>query len=362
MSFSWKRAGSDGGDFGSVSPAGRNVTIPVDVHAIVAPTLLILVNSSYKVSSTLGRRRMPGENDSKERKRPQRRKRTEGEKEAIRLKALREEFGGSAIDPDEPVLSPQFPYRAIAYAFKDAQQIHAKPNKRFNPKAQVARVVAVCPLTDEQKQELQRWLRWLNDRRYVTRDGYQSPVLQWLLSKPAMNSSWPGDADGVWSARVNDEYERRLAAKRGTAGKELKADTAAAPSPPDPATGSMRRDAQGSGAPQKLPPYAESATELKRRSSHHEPPFKPRVAKAETTDALQRPALPYGAFQKGEMLANNFFGALRDATDAELIAKATKLSQNADATRIAMARSADVARCIEFIFDQVGLPLPEAKS
>ena len=303
---------------------------------------------------------MPGENDCKERKRPQRRKRTEGEKEAIRLKALREEFGGNAIDPDEPVLSPGFPYRAIAYAFKDSQQSHAKPNKRFNPKALVKRVAAACPLTDEQKEELHRWLRWLNDRRYVTRDGYQSPVLQWLLSKPAMDSSWAGDADGVWSARVNDEYERRLAAKRGTAGKELKAETAAAPSPPDAATGSMRSDAQRLGTPQKLPRSVEPATELNRRTSHHEPPFKPRAAKAETTDALHRPALPYGAFQKGEMLANNFFGALRDATDAELIAKATKLSQDADATRIAMARSADVARCIELIFDQVGLPLPGA--
>lgn len=305
---------------------------------------------------------MSGLNNDGERKRPQRRKRTEGEKEAIRLKALREEFGGSAIDPDEPVLSPGFPYRAIAYAFKDAQQIHAKPNKRFNPKAQIARVAAACSLTDDQKEELHRWLRWLNDRRWITRDGYQSPILQWLLSKPTINSNWPGDADGVWSSRVDDEYKRRLAAKRGTAGEELKADTAVAPSPPDPATGSIRSDAQGLGAPQKLPPYVEPATELKRRSSHHEPPSKPRAAKTEPTDALRRPALPYGAFQKGEMLANNFFGALRDATDAELVAKATKLSQDADAMHMAMARSPDVARCIELVFNQVGLPLPEAKS
>lgn len=62
------------------------------------------------------------------------------------------------------------------------------------------------------------------------------------------------------------------------------------------------------------------------------------------------------------MLANNFFGALRDATDAELVAKATKLSQDADAMHMAMARSPDVARCIELVFNQVGLPLPEAKS
>jgi len=154
---------------------------------------------------------MSGENEEK-RKRPQRRKQTAGEKEAIRRKALREEFGGSAVDPDEPVLSPGFPYRAIAYAFKDAQQIHAKPTKRFNPKTVVERVAAACSLTDEQKVELQRWLQWVNDRRHITREGYQSPVLQWLLSKPTMNSSWPGDADGGWSARVSGQAGSGVAA------------------------------------------------------------------------------------------------------------------------------------------------------
>ena len=148
-----------------------------------------------------------------QRPRPRRRSQTAGEKEALRLKRLREEFGNSAIDPDEPELSAGFRCAALACAFKDAQQIHAKPTKRFNPKALVKRTAAICPLTEEQQEELERWLGWLNDRRYVTRDGYQSPVLQWLLSAPEMNSAWPGDADGVWRAKVDEEHTRRLAAK-----------------------------------------------------------------------------------------------------------------------------------------------------
>jgi len=304
---------------------------------------------------------MSGDNDGTRRKRPQRRKQTAGEKEAIRLKALREQFGGSAVDPDEPDLSPGFPYRAIAYAFKDAQQIHAKPTKRFNPKTLVARVAATCALTNQQEEELQRWLRWLNDRRYVTRDGYQSPVLQWLLSKPTMNSGWPGDADGVWSAQVDHEHERRQAAKRGKADDGRKAETAAAALSPDPATGSMRSHNVGSEASHNHRTEAEAGTELMRRSYPLEQRSSSRDAKSEPADALRRPTLPYGAFQKGETLANNFFGALRDANDAELVAKATKLSQDADATRMAMERSFEVARCIELIFNQIGLPLPEAK-
>ncbi len=304
---------------------------------------------------------MPEVNEDNKRKRPQRRKQTAGEKEAIRLKALREEFGGGALDPDEPVLSPGFPYRAIAHGFKDARQIHAMPTKRFNPKALVKRVATACPLSDKQKEELERWLRWLNDRRYITRDCYQSPVLQWLLSEPTMDSGWPGDAAGDWSARVNAEYERRLAAKRGNADGKPKAESAAATSPPDHATDSVRSHNLGSEPTRNHRTGAESAADPMRRSYVQEQPSSSRDAKSEPTDALRRPALPYGAFHKGKLLANGFFGALRDASDAELVAKATKLSQDADATREALARSADVARCIELVFDQIGLPLPEAK-
>ena len=104
--------------------------------------------------------------------RPRRRSQTAGEKEALRLKRLRDEFGTSAIDPDEPELSPAFPCGALACAFKDAQQIHAKPGKRFNPKALVKRTAAICPLTEDQQKELERWLRekhsYFNSRQFVT--------------------------------------------------------------------------------------------------------------------------------------------------------------------------------------------------
>lgn len=304
------------------------------------------------------------------RPRPRRRSQTVGEKEALRLKRLREEFGTSAIDPDEPELSPGFPCGALACAFKDAQQIHAKPTKRFNSKALVKRTASICPLTNEQQGELERWLRWLNDRRYVTRDGYQSPVLQWLQSAPAMNSPWPGNADVIWRAKVDEEHERRLAAKDAKSREEAEDASVGAVSEE---SGQPHSDAQSTGGGGdwvhrgEVPNYA--AEWSLSESKQFEPlvedkpsSFYETETETAAADSLRRPDLPYGAFRSGEVLANKFFEALRDASDGELAARASNLSQDADATRKAMARSADVARCIELIFNQVELPLPEANS
>lgn len=310
---------------------------------------------------------MSKDDDAIQRPRPRRRSQTAGEKEALRLKRLREEFGTSAIDPDEPELSPAFPCGALACAFKDAQQIHAKPGKRFNPKALVKRTAAICPLTEDQQKELERWLRWLSDRRYVTRDGYQSPVLQWLLSAPAMNSLWPGDADGIWRRKVDEEHTHRLAAKDAKAREEAEDASVGAGSEESEQSHSDAQSPASDGDradEDTVPDYAAAwsvpgAKEAEPVGYGRSSLYK---TKTETVaaDSLRRPDLPYGAFRSGEVLANKFFEALRDASDAELVARATNLSQDADAMRKAMARSTDVARCIEQVFEQIGLPLPEA--
>ena len=319
---------------------------------------------------------MSKDNSSVLRPRPRRRSQTAGEKEALRLKRLREEFGTSAIDPDEPELSPGFPCGALACAFKDAQQIHAKPTKRFNPKALVKRTAAICPLTEDQQKELEHWLRWLSDRRYVTRDGYQSPVLQWLLSAPPMNSAWPGDPDGIWRAKVDEEHERRLAAKdakeQGKARKDAKAREEAENASVGAVSeenGQPHSDAQstrGSGEQANEVEVPDYVAAWSRYGSERADPLeveRPRSddANLQFARALRRPAFPAGAFFKGELLANKFFEALKDGPDAELVARASNLSKDADATRKAMARSTDVARCIKLVFEQIGLPLPEAK-
>ena len=300
--------------------------------------------------------------------RPRRRSQTAGEKEALRLKRLRDEFGTSAIDPDEPELSPAFPCGALTCAFKDAQQIHAKPGKRFNPKALVKRTAAICPLTEDQQKELERWLRWLSDRRYVTRDGYQSPVLQWLLSAPPMNSLWPGDADGIWRRKVDEEHTRRLAAKDAKAREEAEDASVGAGSDESEQSHSDAQSPASDGDradEDTVPDYAAAWSVPGTKEAEPVGYDRSSLYKTETetvaAECLRRPDLPYGAFRSGEVLANKFFEALRDASDAELVARALNLSEDADATRKALARSADVARCIEQIFEQIGLPLPGAK-
>lgn len=52
------------------------------------------------------------------RKSPKRRKRTSGEKEAMRLRNLRKEFGYSSVDPDEPLFSEGMPRIAVRCAYK----------------------------------------------------------------------------------------------------------------------------------------------------------------------------------------------------------------------------------------------------
>lgn len=312
-----------------------------------------------------------------QRPRPRRRCQTAGEKEALRLKRLRDEFGTSAIDPDEPELSPAFPCGALACAFKDAQQIHAKPGKRFNPKALVKRTAAICPLTEDQQKELERWLRWLSDRRYVTRDGYQSPVLQWLLSAPAMNSPWPGDADGIWRAKVDEEHERRLAANAAKEQEKAKKDAKAREEAENASVGAGSEESEKSHSDAQSPAsdgdradedtvpdwaaaWSVPGTKEAEPVGYDRSSLYKTETKTVAAESLRRPDLPYGAFRSGEVLANKFFEALRDASDAELVARATNLSQDADAARKAMARSNDVARCIEQVFEQIGLPLPEA--
>lgn len=308
--------------------------------------------------------------DGNKPKRPKRRTQTAGEKEALRLKRLREEFGNSAIDPDEPELSSGLPCAALACAFKDAQQIHAKPTKRFNPKALVKRTAAICPLTEEQKKELERWLRWLNDRRYVTREGYQSPVLQWLLSAPPMPSNWPGDNEGVWRAKVDAEYARRSAATEATSQKKAPDTregsetigaryTASTAERGGVASGSVARSVDGTVA-RNADPQACGETELPTFAADE--PDRPQEKGEQFIGDLRRPELPLYPFRKGQIVANNFFEALDRGSDADLVANAKKLSQNADATRAVMSRCAQSKHCIEAIFNQTGLPLPEANS
>ena len=254
------------------------------------------------------------------------------------------------MDPDEPVLSEGFPYRAIAYAFKDARQTHARPTKRFNPKSLVKRIVTVCPLSDKQKVELECWLKWLNDRRYITRDGYQSPVLQWLLSGPKINSSWQGDADDFWKSRVNEEHKRREAAKREAA--EARANEE------DKQT--AKRDAADGGSTAETAESCERVEREQAVGSSNES-VTATASSANSPTPLERPKMPFGALADVQGEAKEFLKAYLYSSDNELRKAALALSSNPEAFAEATSRNDEQTRCVETVFKHFGLLLTGSK-
>ena len=139
------------------------------------------------------------------RKSPKRRKRTWGEKEALRLKKLREEFGYSSVDPDEPAFSEGMPRIAVRCAYKDIKQTVSNARRKFSPATVAKRTAGTARLSYDQKNELQIWLSWLTDRPDVVRDPSQSFILQWALSDDGPDE-WSGDETGEWRRRVENAH------------------------------------------------------------------------------------------------------------------------------------------------------------
>ena len=280
-------------------------------------------------------------------KSPNRRSLTNGEKEALRLKKLRDKFGSGPIDPDEPNVPEGMPRQAMRCAFHDARQIHSRPRKRFSPKTLAIRTADIVGLSVEQRQELQSWLGWLNDRRYVTRDPYQSPILMWALSNGG-SDIWDGDPEAVWRDRVMREHAaRKSATAAATADVPQRRDE----KPSDLAISGSSANALSQDRPVASPDVADAPEKFNRPSED---------AGGQIAVPLVRPGLPFGAFKKGTLLANKFFGALRDGSDEDLNRAATLLSADSKAVLEIVARGPEHHKCIETVFSHFDLPLPES--
>ena len=278
---------------------------------------------------------------------PNRRRLTKGEKEALRLKKLRDKFGSSPIDPDEPDLSEGMPRQAMRCAFQDARQIHSRPRKRFSPKTLATRTAEIVGLSVEQQQVLETWLGWLNDRRYVTRDPYQSPILMWALSNGG-SDIWDSDPAGVWRDRAIREHAARKSASAAAAadvpqGRDEK--------PSDLAILGSSAKGLSKERPVASPDVVEASEQFNRPSED---------AGGQAAVPLARPDLPFGAFKQGAALANKFFEALRDDSDEGLNRAATLLCADSKAVLEVVARGPEHRRCVETVFTHFDLPLPES--
>ena len=273
---------------------------------------------------------------------PKRRKKTEAEKEASRLKTLRERYGDSTVDRSEPNFSVGFPRNALGCAFEIARKLitSAKP-KRVNPERIAEQTSQICPLTPDQKSELVAWLKWLKPRRFVASDPHSSPVLLWALSKSRVDAKWDGDAAGSWMAAVEREHAKRMADKNAAK--------------VEPANGNSSNLKQAVSSSHEARPDAQAEVRVER-------PILIEKSEPSPSSTIRRPSIPHPAFVKGETLSNAFFGALQNETDGDLIAKAKALARDQAALLTALARTPEVRRCIETIFNQIGLPLPKANT
>ena len=295
---------------------------------------------------------------SNEKKAPKRRKQTKGEKEALRLRKNREKFGSSPVDPDEPKFSQGMPRKAIECAYEDARQTHSKPRKQFSPAVVANRTADTAQLNSQQKGELKTWLSWLKDRRYVTRDPYTSPVLQWALSGEGPDA-WTGDT-APWRARVDRDHAKRQVAKQQKASSQpAKKDTETTKPAPF--------DAQYADLINSDPARTEnfdigvSDGSDQPALSDRPDPSSSKSSSLAGTAALNRPPIPFGVFVKGRSETAALFGALQKGSDEEVRKAASMLSADHLALSEAMSRSTEISRCIETVFRHFDLPFPGSK-
>ncbi|MBX9898088.1 MAG: hypothetical protein K2Y17_09355 [Qipengyuania sp.] len=274
-------------------------------------------------------------------KSPTRRKETAAEVEARKLRKLQVKYGDTVIDGSEPHLPVGFPRNALACAFNLARSIMTSAKrKRFDPERIADQTVKICKQAAPYRADLVVWLEWLKPRRFVATDPYSSPALLWALSKSPRSAEWDGDPSNIWASAVEAEHDRRKAAKL---------DKATKPSGGSGASGHASFDV-------KAPTTVSNGSRFGGSQVAEATSYPP------VTRALHRPKIPYGSFKGGASDGNAFFEALRDSSDELIIAKAKAFAMNRTELRAALNRTPEVRQCIENIFKQIGLPLPEADS
>ena len=270
-----------------------------------------------------------------------RRKETAAEWEARQLRKMQAKYGETVIDVTEPVLPIGLPRNALACAFDIARKIMTgAKQRRINPERIAEQTVKICKQAAPYRADLVVWLEWLKPRRFVAADPYSSPALLWALSKSSVSAEWDGDRDGKWASAVNAEHSRRKAAKLDRAIKPSGVSGASGHAVSDLKGPAIISDGSRSGGSQVAGTTSSPAA----------------------TRALHRPKIPFGSFRGGAADGNAFFEALRDSPDELVIAKARAFAMNRVELSAALNRTPEVRQCIENVFKQIWLPLPEADS
>lgn len=141
-------------------------------------------------------RSRPETQEVKRRRRPQ----TSAEKAARQEKRLRDQYGNSLLDPDEPSLHG-LNAAAILCALTVLRQAYRK-GSGGKPKSIADKVARICTLSADHRALLLTWLTWAKPRRWVLLEERRSAVVAWSSSRPDNTVAWTAALDGQWRAQI----------------------------------------------------------------------------------------------------------------------------------------------------------------
>lgn len=140
-----------------------------------------------------------------------RRKPTDAEKAASLEKRLRDQYGNSRLDPDEPPLHG-LTAAAILCALELLRRAYRNSDD-FKPKIIADKVASICSLSADQHKLLNRWLAWAKPRRWVLQEEMRSPVVAWSIARPKNAEIWTMALDKQWRIKIQDWAPKEEAKK-----------------------------------------------------------------------------------------------------------------------------------------------------
>jgi hypothetical protein len=323
-------------------------------------------------------RSQPDDKEVKRRRRPQ----TNAEKAARQEKRLRDQYGNSLLDPDEPSLHG-LNAAAILCALTLLRQAYRK-GSGGKPKSISDKVARICALSADHRELLLKWLTWAKPRRWVLQEEGRSAVVAWSSSRPDNAVVWTAALDGQWRARIQGVTASQQA---DAAPREPSVTYSQPREPHDPSAPRLPKSGvdlprsepmPAAGLANPAPDGSAEKNDVECRSglsapsggqslpAANQPVERPRTATVATRDVIDRSKItrtPYPAYENGRVTANNFAKAATNFQKGECSAEDLKkaagsLRMDVSACREFCQRSASHREFVESIFSQLGWEVP----
>lgn len=311
-----------------------------------------------------------------------RRSQTNAEKAARQEKRLRDQYGNSRLDPNEPPLHG-LTAAAILCAL-DLLRRAFRSAGGFKPKSIADKVASICSLSADQHKLLLRWLAWAKPRRWVLQEEGRSAVVAWSISRPNNAAVWTAALDEQWRAHIQNSVASK---ETDTPARDLpnassqprEAVPASAPQASHSGEAPSRSDPTrqpGAAAPALRDPIDRNGTSFRsdpappsggqQAPAASQPVERKSPAPNSATGWIDRNKIapfPKPAFDKGRDTANSFADAslkfLRDQGSSEdLKIAADALRQDVFSCREFCQRSPGHRTFVESIFEQLGWEVP----